>query len=138
MDHPTNAQAVIAHCSTALDELMRVVPDLKGAVLSRSDGFEVVSRTRSNLAVSRLSALASSLVALGQASMRELGMSGGSVLVDGSDGKMLLLDVPVHGHPMVLAAVGGADAVTGTLLWAARDCVRRILDINLEQGANKP
>jgi uncharacterized protein len=133
MDGPTDSRRIAEHGSAALDELMRVVPALTGAVLSRSDGFEVVSRTRSNVAVSRLSALASSLVALGQASMRELGMNGGgSVLVEGADGKMLLLEVPVYGHPMVLAAVGGADVVTGTLLWAARDCVRQILNLNPE------
>jgi uncharacterized protein len=131
MDGPTDSRRIAEHGSAALDELMRVVPALTGAVLSRSDGFEVVSRTRSNVAVSRLSA--SSLVALGQASMRELGMNGGgSVLVEGADGKMLLLEVPVYGHPMVLAAVGGADVVTGTLLWAARDCVRQILNLNPE------
>ncbi len=133
MDHPTELPRIAESCSAALDELMRVVPGLTGAVLSRSDGFEVLSRTRTNVAVSRLSALASSLVALGQASMRELGMNGGgSVLVEGSDGKMLLLEVPVYGHPMVLAAVGGADVITGTLLWAARDCVRQILNLNDE------
>lgn len=119
-----------AHYGAALDNLLSTVPALTGAVLSRSDGFEVLSRTRGEVPVSRLSALSSSMVALSQAALREVGMNGGggSVLVEGQDGKLLLLEVPLRGQPMVLAAIGGADLVTGTLLWAARDCVRRLIN----------
>ncbi|HEX4896226.1 MAG TPA: roadblock/LC7 domain-containing protein [Solimonas sp.] len=128
MDASTDPRLPLERCNTALDHLMTTVPGLTGAVLSRSDGFEVASRTRGDVPVSRLSALSSSMVALSQAALRELGMNGGgSVLVEGQDGKLLLLEVPLYGHPMVLAAVGKADLVTGTLLWAARDCVRQLI-----------
>lgn len=129
MDGSADKRHTPEHCTQALDVLLHTVPALSGAVLSRSDGFEVVSRTRGDVPVSRLSALSSSMMALGQAALRELGMSGGgSVLVEGQDGKMLLLEVPLYGQPMVLAAVGGADVITGTLLWAARDCVRQLIN----------
>jgi predicted regulator of Ras-like GTPase activity (Roadblock/LC7/MglB family) len=125
----TNSSATLAHHKQCLDALLLSVPALSGAVLARTDGFEVVSCTRGNVPVSRLSALSSSMMALGQAALRELGMSGGgSVLIEGQDGKMLLLEVPLYGQPMVLAAVGGADVITGTLLWAARDCVRQLIN----------
>ncbi len=124
----TPAPLRIAHYAAALDTLLTNVPALGGAVLSRSDGFEVLSRVRTDAPVSRLSALSSSMVALSQAALREVGMSGGgSVLVEGHDGKLLLLAVPTPEQPMVLAAIGGADLVTGTLLWAARDCVRQLI-----------
>lgn len=113
----------------ALERLLDVAPALTGAVLSRTDGFEVVSRTRAEVPVSRLSALSSSMVALSQAALREVGMSGGgSVLVEGPDGKLLLLEVPIRGRPLVLAAIGGPDLVTGTLLWAARACVQQLIN----------
>ncbi len=125
----TNSSATLTHHKQCLDALLLSVPALSGAVLARTDGFEVVSCTRGNVPVSRLSALSSSMMALGQAALRELGMSGGgSVLIEGQDGKMLLLEVPLYGQPMVLAAVGGADVITGTLLWAARDCVRQLIN----------
>ncbi len=125
----TAADLTPVHFGPALDHLLATVPALTGAVLSRSDGFEVLSRTRAEVPVSRLSALSSSMVALSQAALREVGMhgGGGSVLVEGQDGKLLLLEVPLRGQPMVLAAIGGADLVTGTLLWAARDCVRQLI-----------
>ncbi|HSW11311.1 MAG TPA: roadblock/LC7 domain-containing protein [Solimonas sp.] len=129
MDGSTDMHASAERFHPALDALLAAVPALTGVVLSRSDGFEVTSRTRAEVPVSRLSALSSSMMALSQAALREVGMSGGgSVLVEGQDGKLLLLEVPLYGHPMVLAAVGSADIVTGTLLWAARDCVRQMIN----------
>jgi predicted regulator of Ras-like GTPase activity (Roadblock/LC7/MglB family) len=122
---PMDAEALYG---AALDKLLATAPALTGAVLSRSDGFEVLSRTRAEVPVSRVSALSSSMMALSQAALREVGMnSGGSVLVEGPDGKLLLLAVPLQGRPLVLAAIGGPDLVTGTLLWAARDCVRQLI-----------
>lgn len=124
-----NTNPLPVHYTTALEDLLRAVPHLTGAVLSRTDGFEVTSLTRGPVPVSRLSALSSSLVALSQAALRELGLNGGgSLLVEGQDGKMLLLEVPVPGQPMVLAVVVGSDVVTGTLLWAARECVRHLIN----------
>ena len=104
----TQLEPLPAHFGGALDRLLATVPALTGAVLSRSDGFEVLSRTRAEVPVSRLSALSSSMVALSQAALREVGMhgGGGSVLVEGQDGKLLLLEVPLRGQPMVLAAIG--------------------------------
>lgn len=118
-------------CRAPLEQLLDKVSALHGAVLSRSDGFEVASATRRNVPVSRLSALASSMVALGQASLRELGLAGGgSILVEGPQGKLLLLEVPHQSQPMVLAVVGGADVVTGSMLWAARDCAQQLLNLS--------
>jgi predicted regulator of Ras-like GTPase activity (Roadblock/LC7/MglB family) len=117
-------------CHAPLERLLDKVAELHGAVLSRSDGFEVASVTRRNVPVSRLSALASSMVALGQASLRELGLAGGgTILVEGPRGKLLLLEVPHQTQPMVLAVVGGGEVVTGSMLWAARECAQQLLNI---------
>ena len=127
--HDAHTKATYARYRKTLETLWQTVPDLTGAVLSRSDGFEVVSVTKGPLAISRLSALSSSLVALSQAALREMGLKGGgSLLIEGQEGKMLLLEVPLKGEPMVLAAVSNGDSVTGTLLWAARDCVRQLVN----------
>jgi predicted regulator of Ras-like GTPase activity (Roadblock/LC7/MglB family) len=135
MDRTQALRLTPEQCRAALEALLNVVPSLSGAVLSRSDGFEIASVTRGTLPVSRLAALSSSMVALGQASLRELGMNGGgSVLVEGPEGKLMLLEVPLYGQPMVLAAVGGEDVVTGKLLWAVRDCVRLLMNPTTTTG----
>jgi len=110
-----------------LNRLLDSYPEIRGVVLARTDGFEVASATRDSLSVSRVSAIASSLVALGQAALRELGLgAGGSVLVDGSNGKLLLIEFKQQNCELVLALLGDKDLVTGTLLWAARDCVKSL------------
>lgn len=111
-----------------LHALLDQLPDLQGAVLAKSDGFEVASVARDTLPAARLSALASSMSALGDAALRELGFDGGdSILIEGRSGKLLLLTVPQGEPALVLAVIGSAKVVTGSLLWAARECVRRII-----------
>ncbi len=123
---PANTQA---HYRSLLEELLQREPGLHGAVLSRSDGFEVASVSRGGIAVSRLSALSSSMLALAQASLRELSLAGGgTVLIEGQAGKLLLIEVAQATQPPLVLAVVGGDIVTGTLLWAARDCAQRLLN----------
>ncbi|NKF20809.1 roadblock/LC7 domain-containing protein [Solimonas marina] len=120
---------------SALQSLFNQLPDIHSAVLARSDGFEIAQATRGTVAAARLAALASSMLALGTAALRELGLgSSGSVLIEGQRGKLLLLDVPVDGQPLVLAVVGSDSVITGSLLWVARDCVRQIVETTPNQG----
>lgn len=129
MDAPQISSAQ-AHYRPLLEELLAREPHLLGAVLSRSDGFEVASVNRGGIPVSRLSALSSSMLALSQASLRELNLrGGGTVLIEGEAGKLLLIEVPQTAQPPLVLAVVGGDVVTGTLLWAARDCAQRLLAV---------
>lgn len=114
---------------SALTELLELLPQAHSVVLAQTDGFEVASAMRRAVPAARLAALASSMLALGEAALRELGMGGhGNVLIEGTDGKLLLLEVPLASQPLVLAVVAGEDAITGSLLWAARQCVQRIIN----------
>jgi predicted regulator of Ras-like GTPase activity (Roadblock/LC7/MglB family) len=117
-------QRYVNSCSEALNGLVRDVPSISAAVVATADGFEVASvQTRGSVAAARLSALASSLLALGHAALRELSMNGGgSVLVENAMGKILLMEVHRNRLPIVLCVVADADATTGTVLWAARQC----------------
>lgn len=111
----------------ALQRLLIQLPTLRGAVLARTDGFAVASASQHDFSASRLSAMASSMLALGQATLGELALGDcGSVLVEGRQGKVLLIEVPHPDQPLVLALVGSDDTVTGALLWAARQCVQQL------------
>lgn len=126
---PDLPESVPARYTAALAAFCTAVPSLAGVVLARTDGFEVTSVSNGPIPISRLSALSSSLMALGQAALHEMNVprGSGSILIEGQEGKMLLLAVPEPGAPMVLAAVVRGDAVAGTLLWAARNCVRQLI-----------
>lgn len=114
----------VGACGEALQKLMRDLPSVTAAVVATSDGFEVASlHADGQMSATRLSALASSLLALGQAALRELSMTGsGSVLIENPMGKILLVDVRGERLPVVLCVVADASAMTGKLLWAARQC----------------
>lgn len=115
-------------CAEALERLLCDVPGIKAAVVATADGFEVTSaQSHQELAASRLSALASSLLALGQAALRELAMSGsGSVLIENSMGKIMLIDVRRERIPVVLCVVADGDSITGKVLWAAKQCAAEL------------
>ena len=117
-------EAFIDRCGHALQKLLREEPAVTAAVVSTSDGFEVASaQANGGISATRLSALASSLLALGQAALRELSMSGnGSVLIENTMGKILLIDVRRERLTVVLCVVADAAATTGKVLWATREC----------------
>lgn len=120
----TLGASYVAHCAAALDRLIKNVPSIQAAVVATADGFEVTScQTAGHLAASRLSALASSLLALGQAALRELSMHGsGSILIENEMGKIMLMDVRRDRMPVALCVVADGDAITGKVLWAAKQC----------------
>jgi predicted regulator of Ras-like GTPase activity (Roadblock/LC7/MglB family) len=115
-------------CRQALQQLLEDVPGVKTAVVATTDGFEVASAGQdAQFAANRLAALASSLLALGQAALRELDMSGsGSVLIENGTGKILLIDVRRERCPVVLCVVAEAAAMTGKVLWSAKQCASRL------------
>jgi len=111
-------------CEEALRKLMSDVPGITAAVVATADGFEVASaQAEGRMSATRLSALASSLLALGQAALRELSMEGsGSVLIENTMGKIMLVDVRREHLPVVLCVVADDMAMTGKVLWAAKQC----------------
>lgn len=116
--------AYVGVCDDALRKLMSDVPSITAAVVATADGFEVASaQAEGRMSATRLSALASSLLALGQAALRELSMAGsGSVLIENAMGKIMLVDVRREHLPVVLCVVADEMAMTGKVLWAAKQC----------------
>ena len=64
--HPNLQRA----CDRALDELMLDIKGIKAVVVSTEDGFEVAARVENTAQIARLSAMASSLAALGAMACR--------------------------------------------------------------------
>lgn len=116
-----------ARCDAALRELCAAVPDVSTAMVATVDGFELASTASGDRANSRLAALSSSLLAVAQASMREMRLTGAStVLVENQDGKVLVVEALTEPLPTVLCVGAGRSAVTGKLLWAVKQCVDSI------------
>lgn len=112
---------------SALDALLDDLPGVRSAVVATADGFELAVASRSSLSGERLAALSSSMLALAQASLRELQIAGsGSVLVESGGGKLLIAEAATPPWPVVLCLVADGEAMAGKLLWAARRCVETL------------
>lgn len=114
-------------CAAAMDELLRRCDDIDAAILARRDGRPFVDRTRSRIDPSRFAAMSSSLLALGSSVLREL--NAGSldhVLVDGSQGKLVLSSVPGSASVLVLAVLANHGARLGMVLGHAKACAQAI------------
>lgn len=112
---------------TALSDL----PGLYAVVLATADGFEVAAEIGQHSALtvspSRVAALASSLQALGQASLREVGLGGhGSVLIESDSGKLVMIDLQYGALALVLCLIGPSATLAGKMLWAGRRCAASI------------
>jgi len=114
-------------CETALDELLARCDGVSAVMLAFRDGRPYADRVRDAAARGKFAAMSSSLVALGQSVLRELG--GGvldHVLVEGNDGKFVVASVPGSGGLLVIAVLAQRDARLGLVLGHTKTCALSI------------
>ena len=121
-------KAGVDQCRRCLQDFQNTSPDLRYLILTTTDGFEVAaSGDISPDDYSRLAAMASSLLSLCQAVVHDTGLpSCEDVLIDGVNGKVLLMAVPGRPPEMVLMAVSYANAPAGRLLLDLRSTAMTI------------
>ena len=120
---PTLRQAAEA----ATDQLMRDVRGVKAVLISTEDGFEVSARVENTAQVARLSAMASSLAALGAMAGEEsqLGTCN-SLVMEASEGFIAIIQVRCPEMSLILSVVAGTHAVIGQVLYFSKQAARMI------------
>ena len=108
-------------CDRALEELMQEVKGIKAVVVATEDGFEVAARVENTAQVARLSAMASSLAALGAMAGEEsqLGVCH-SLLMEAADGYITIVQVRRADVSLIVSVVTGRDAVIGQVLYFSK------------------
>ena len=108
-------------CDRALDELMQEVKGIKAVVVATEDGFEVAARIENTAQVARLSAMASSLAALGAMAGEEsqLGVCH-SLLMEAAEGYIVIVQVRRADVSLIVSVVTGRDAVIGQVLYFSK------------------
>ena len=108
-------------CDRALDELMQEVKGIEAVVLATEDGFEVAARIENTAQVARLSAMASSLAALGAMAGEEsqLGVCH-SLLMEAAEGYIVIVQVRRADVSLIVSVVTGRDAVVGQVLYFSK------------------
>lgn len=117
------------------------LPGVRGAILFSPDGFEIASYAMDPEASARLSAIGSSLAALGSAISAEAGLEDfDRTLIEGKAGTVMISRVKGDAG-LVLAVIAGKDAVLGRLLWASNHCceeAEKVLRVDAERGLGQP
>jgi predicted regulator of Ras-like GTPase activity (Roadblock/LC7/MglB family) len=109
----------------AVDRVMDEVRGAKAAVVSTEDGFEVASRIENTAEIARLSALASSMSALGAIVGDESRLGACSkVVIEARDGHVIMVQAQRPDVSLVLSVVAGKDAIMGQVIYSAAQATR--------------
>lgn len=112
---------------TACDELMQEIKGAKAVLVSTEDGFEVAARVENTAQVTRLSAMASSLAALGAMAGEESQLGGcASMVMEASEGFITIVQVELAQVTFILSVVAGRDAVVGQMLYFTKQAARKL------------
>ncbi len=110
-----------AAAQVAVDAVMRDVRGARASVVSTEDGFEVASRIENTAEISRLSAMASSMAALGAIVGEESHLGAcNRVVIEAAEGHIVMVQAQRPDISLVLSIVAGREAVMGQLLYFAR------------------
>lgn len=117
---------------TAMQALGRIVAGCDGvqaAMFALRDGRPYACRSLDGIDGGRLAAMTSSLAALGGTVLRELRAGAmDHLLVEGEDGKLVIVGVPGTGGLLVLAVLAERRTRLGLVLSHARLCARALAD----------
>ena len=114
-------------CDRAVDELMQEVKGIKAVVIATEDGFEVAARVENTAQVARLSAMASSLAALGAMAGEEsrLGVCH-SLMMEAAEGFITIVQVRRADVSLIVSVVAGRDAVVGQVLYFSKKAAKAL------------
>jgi predicted regulator of Ras-like GTPase activity (Roadblock/LC7/MglB family) len=105
-----------------LTQFVDANPDVRLALVTSSDGFEVASAPPEPVA-KRIAAMSSSLQALSEAIAREAGRgSSRNLVIETDNGTILVQGIPDTTPRMSLAVIASGSEILGRLLWATRNC----------------
>lgn len=121
------APQLVRAAENATNLLMQEIKGVKAVLVSTEDGFEVTARVENSAQVARLSAMASSLAALGALAGEEsrLGTCD-SLMMEAADGYIAILQVRRADVSLIMSVVTGRDAVVGQILYFSKQAARAL------------
>lgn len=105
----------------AVKQLMSDVKGAKAVVIATEDGFEVAAQVENTAQVARLSAMASSLAALGAMAGEEsqLGVCQ-SMMMEAAEGFISIVQIRRPELSLIMSVVAGREAVVGQVLYFSK------------------
>ncbi|TDK64415.1 roadblock/LC7 domain-containing protein [Sapientia aquatica] len=122
-----NNPQLIRDAALAVDFIMNQASSVKAVLISTEDGFEVASRTENTAQIKRLSAMASSLAALGALAGEESRLGEcKNLIVEAEFGLLIILQVRIGTDTLIMSVIAGKDAAIGQVLYYAKDAARTL------------
>ena len=114
-----------------LQLLVQKLSGVKGAVITTSDGFEVAVQVVSDTDGAKLSAMASSISAIGNMAVQETGLGEvhQSITIEGDEGYIFIMDIHHPKCPMILNIITSKSAVLGQVVYYARHIVNKLSEM---------
>jgi predicted regulator of Ras-like GTPase activity (Roadblock/LC7/MglB family) len=120
-----NKESLLSDAQAAIDLVLAEVRSVKAVVISTGDGFEVAARVEDATQITRMSAMASSLSALGALAGEENGLGDcKNMIIESESGMLVILQVQRGADTFILSVIAGSDAVIGQILFFAKQAVR--------------
>ncbi len=141
-DRLANAPPDVVACEAALKKLMDDETAIITVMLAFRDGRPFMVRPRTQPNPGRLAAMSSALATLSTTVLRELtGNDSDLTLIEGQDGKLLLIPIPAAGRLLMLTVHADGEANLGRLLSYSRHCATSInaaFPAHLQAAAAQP
>lgn len=110
-----------------IEKLRDDVRGIKAVLVSTEDGFELASRVENTAQVSRLSAMASSLVVLGALAGEESSLGEcESVTIEATSGYIIMLQVRHRSMGLILSVITGREVVLGQALYFSKQAAAEL------------
>jgi hypothetical protein len=110
--------------------IRKLIDEVRAAlavVVSTEDGFELAAHVQDTAQAARLSAMASSICALGALAGEESGLGEcASVVIQAGHGCMVMTQARRPDASLILSIVAGPDAILGQILYAGRTAVQAL------------
>ena len=109
----------------AIETIMGEVRGVKAVLISTEDGFEVAARTENTAQISRLSAMASSLAALGSIAGEESNLGAcANVSIEAAHGHIIMLQAHNPAMGLIVSVITDKEAVLGQVLYFAKHAAK--------------
>ena len=117
--NPSPALQQAAHA--AVDRLMHELKGVRAVVIATEDGFELAGRMENNTQVARLSALASSLAALGALAGEESSLGPcDNVTIEAAQGHLVMVQARHAEVDLIISVVTSREAIIGQVLYLSK------------------
>ncbi|MCJ0762971.1 roadblock/LC7 domain-containing protein [Variovorax terrae] len=127
MNQTDLSPALKSGAQRVVEDLMNELRAALAVVVATEDGFEVAAHAQNTAQVSRLSAMASSMAALGAMAGEESDLGAcGSIVVEAERGFLVMMQARHAQATLILSVVTSRDAVMGQALYFCRQAVQTL------------